>query len=255
MSDTPAVGEIRLFASEKVPKNWLPCNGQLLPVARNTALFSLLGIQFGGNGQTTFALPTLPPLPAGNGGTLIYGLSLVGLYPVPVNPVDGMVGTIQPWPTMQRIPLNWLPCDGRTLTIRDYPDLASLIGTTYGGDGATTFALPNIPPLLSGDAPIPYCICTSGFVPKPSGSVFLDFISRVFAFASPLVPEGTVVADGSQRIVAQNQIVFALLGTRFGGNGNPTFNVPNVPPLRSGGTVDVGHRMFTEGLFPDLSRS
>jgi len=58
MSD-PFVGEIRLFAGNFAPKGWASCNGQLLPITQNTALFSLLATNFGGDGRSTFALPDL----------------------------------------------------------------------------------------------------------------------------------------------------------------------------------------------------
>jgi microcystin-dependent protein len=57
----PFLGEIRLFAhaSSLLPNGWAACNGQTLSIQQNTALFSLLGTTYGGNGQTTFALPNL----------------------------------------------------------------------------------------------------------------------------------------------------------------------------------------------------
>ncbi len=55
----PYMGEIRLFSFGFAPKNWALCNGQPLPINQNQALFSLLGTTYGGNGQTTFALPNL----------------------------------------------------------------------------------------------------------------------------------------------------------------------------------------------------
>lgn len=55
----PFVGEIQLFGFNFNPRGWAFCNGALLPIAQNTALFSLLGTQYGGNGVTTFALPNL----------------------------------------------------------------------------------------------------------------------------------------------------------------------------------------------------
>jgi microcystin-dependent protein len=58
MSDA-FIGEIRLFAFNFAPMGWALCNGQLLPIAQNTALFSLLGTYYGGDGKTTFALPNL----------------------------------------------------------------------------------------------------------------------------------------------------------------------------------------------------
>ena len=58
MSD-PFVAEIRIFAGNFAPRNWAFCNGQLLPIAQNTALFSLIGTTYGGDGRTTSALPNL----------------------------------------------------------------------------------------------------------------------------------------------------------------------------------------------------
>lgn len=55
----PFLGEIRLMALNFAPRDWMLCQGQILPISQNTALFSLLGNRYGGNGQTTFALPDL----------------------------------------------------------------------------------------------------------------------------------------------------------------------------------------------------
>lgn len=56
---TPFLGEIRAFSFNFPPKGWAACNGQLLPINQNQALFSLLGTTYGGNGINTFALPNL----------------------------------------------------------------------------------------------------------------------------------------------------------------------------------------------------
>ena len=53
------IAEIRMFGCNFAPRNWAFCNGQLLPIAQNTALFSLLGTTYGGNGTSNFALPNL----------------------------------------------------------------------------------------------------------------------------------------------------------------------------------------------------
>ena len=55
----PFVAEIRIFPFNFAPKGWAFCNGQIMPIAQNTALFSLLGTTYGGNGQSNFALPNL----------------------------------------------------------------------------------------------------------------------------------------------------------------------------------------------------
>ncbi len=64
------VGEIRIFAGNFAPNGWAFCDGQLMPISQNTALFSLLGTMYGGNGKTNFALPNLQgnaPLGPGQG--------------------------------------------------------------------------------------------------------------------------------------------------------------------------------------------
>ncbi len=70
---TPFLSEIRPFSFNFAPKGWALCNGQLLPINQNQALFSLMGTMYGGNGQTTFALPDLRariPIGAGPGYAL-----------------------------------------------------------------------------------------------------------------------------------------------------------------------------------------
>lgn len=67
------VAEIRIFTGNFAPTGWALCNGQLLPISQNTALFSLLGTTYGGDGRTTFALPNLQgsaPIHAGQGNGL-----------------------------------------------------------------------------------------------------------------------------------------------------------------------------------------
>jgi microcystin-dependent protein len=55
----PFLGQLMIFAGNFAPRGWATCDGQILSIAQNTALFSLLGTTYGGNGQTTFALPDL----------------------------------------------------------------------------------------------------------------------------------------------------------------------------------------------------
>ena len=56
---TPFLSEIKIMSFNFAPQGWAQCNGQLLPINQNQALFSLLGTMYGGNGQTNFALPDL----------------------------------------------------------------------------------------------------------------------------------------------------------------------------------------------------
>ncbi|GMA15239.1 phage tail protein (plasmid) [Deinococcus metallilatus] len=69
----PFLSEIRIMSFNFAPRGWALCNGQLLPINQNQALFSLLGTTYGGDGRTTFALPNLQgrvPIHAGSGHTL-----------------------------------------------------------------------------------------------------------------------------------------------------------------------------------------
>src|SRR5438309_4401316 len=69
----PYVGEIRMFAGNFAPAGWMFCEGQLLPISEFETLFNLIGTSYGGDGQSTFALPDLRgriPLHMGNGFSL-----------------------------------------------------------------------------------------------------------------------------------------------------------------------------------------
>lgn len=75
---TPFIGEIKMFAGNFAPRNYALCNGQLLAISSNSALFSLLGATYGGNGTTNFALPDMrgrSPNHQGQGSGL-------GVYPI-----------------------------------------------------------------------------------------------------------------------------------------------------------------------------
>ena len=78
----PFVAEIRIFPFNFPPRGWAWCNGQLLPISQNTALFSLLGTTYGGDGKSTFALPDLmgrAPMHPGQGpGLSLHDLGEIG---------------------------------------------------------------------------------------------------------------------------------------------------------------------------------
>ena len=74
----PFLSEIKIVSFNFAPKGWALCNGQSLPINQNQALFALLGTTYGGNGQTTFALPDLRAV-APNG--LTYSICMQGIFP------------------------------------------------------------------------------------------------------------------------------------------------------------------------------
>jgi microcystin-dependent protein len=82
----PFLGQIQITGFNFAPFGWALCNGQLLPISQNTALFSLLGTQFGGDGRSNFALPNLQgitPIGMGNG---------TGLTPIEIGETGGEAG-------------------------------------------------------------------------------------------------------------------------------------------------------------------
>jgi microcystin-dependent protein len=80
-ANEPFLGEIQTFAFNFCPLGWAPLNGQLLLISQNTALFSLLGTTYGGDGLTTFALPKWGSNFTANGGAFVPCIALQGVFP------------------------------------------------------------------------------------------------------------------------------------------------------------------------------
>ena len=178
------VGQIANFASNFVPAGWASANGQLLSIADNELLFKVIGTTYGGDGTTNFALPDLRgriaigadaanPIGSQKGAKSItvtqselpgagqqplsddqpslaitYIISTSGIFPAPFNndsfdPFDQTLGQIAEF-AGDFAPSGWALADGKLLSIKDNIALFALFGTTYGGDGITTFALPNL---------------------------------------------------------------------------------------------------------------
>lgn len=76
VSSDPMIGEVILFAGSFAPRGWEFCDGKLLAISQNTALFSILGTQYGGDGRTTFALPDLE-----DNSSVRYIIAVRGVYP------------------------------------------------------------------------------------------------------------------------------------------------------------------------------
>ena len=124
------IGEIRMFAGNFAPTGWAFCQGQLLPIAQNQALFSLLGTTYGGNGTTTFALPDLRgrvPVGFGQGPGLSnrvigeqFGSELVTLN---INQMPSHNHTVNAVTTEgnQNLPTNSLPANTKALD-KEYSD-------------------------------------------------------------------------------------------------------------------------------------
>jgi microcystin-dependent protein len=171
----PFIGEIIMFGGTFAPRGWAFCNGQLLSIAQNTALFSILGTTYGGNGTTTFALPDLRGrVPVHSGNSQGPGLPPVQLGEMAGSPSVTILQTNMP-------PHNHLVAASQTATT-DSPNggvPAKVTGSTeppniYAAQTDGTHMNPNMTSVVGGGQPLsvqqPYLginfiIATEGIYP------------------------------------------------------------------------------------------
>lgn len=134
MSTEPFIGEIKIFGFDFAPRGYMSCSGQLLSIAQNTALFSLLGTMYGGNGQVTFGLPNLQgrmPIGQGQGPGL------------PSYVMGQVAGTPNITLLTSNIPAHTHPATGLTVNIpisTGGPDIASPDGAYLADTGVEIFS-------------------------------------------------------------------------------------------------------------------
>lgn len=164
----PFLSEIRIFSFGFPPRGWAMCDGQLLPINQNQALFSLLGTTFGGNGQTNFSLPDLrgrTPIHFGSGHTLgeragqeAHTLSIAQL---PTHTHSGQVQTLN---ATTGNPSNNLLAGVPSFGYRNnLSNLTSLHPTTVTNTGGSQ-AHQNMQPFLT----LNFCIALQGIFPSQS---------------------------------------------------------------------------------------
>ncbi len=218
-SADPLLGTIRISASPLLPNGFTFAQGQTLPIQQNTALFSLLGTTYGGNGQSTFQLPNFAgraPIDAGS--------SFPGLTP---QTLGESVGT-----------------EALTLSIAQLPAHVHTLpgGGTTGIEGSNA-PQNNMQPTLA----LHYIIALNGIFPARAGGGTTDeepLLGQIELFAGTFAPGGFAFCDGQILPIQQNTALFSLLGTTYGGNGQSTFALPD---LDSTLAVDAGQ---TAGLQP-----
>ncbi|MFZ1126396.1 MAG: tail fiber protein [Candidatus Baltobacteraceae bacterium] len=237
------IGEIRMFGFNFAPLWWAPCDGRLLPINDNQALFQLIGTTFGGDGKTDFAVPDLRGMVAPL-KSLTFCIAFESVYPDTREPDPNAPDPNANVPSafvnevrmfgFNAAPLGWDSCDGRLLRIAQNPALFSLIGNTYGGDGITNFALPDLRGMVAPfNKPLTLNIALNAAFPQNGGpvdgrSLPMPYIGEVRMFGSNLVPLGWSPCDGRLLSLDPYQSLFSLLGTTFGGDGKTGFAVPDL---------------------------
>lgn len=167
----PFIGMIATFGFNFAPRGWAMCNGQLLPIAQNTALFSLLGTTYGGNGQTTFALPDLRgrvPIHFGQGpGLSNYDLGQVGGTETNTLTVNQMPAHSHPatlhastQPANDTLPTGNYLADGGAYQSATNTQMNA--GAVTNGNSGGNQPTPNIQPYLA----INTCIALEGIFPS-----------------------------------------------------------------------------------------
>ena len=193
----PMLGQVYLSCRPPLNNGWLQANGTLLPISQNQAVFVLMGTQYGGNGQTTFAVPNLNGrMPMALSGTS--GPSVVG-QPIGAEQVSILISNLPPH--SHTIP------GGTTSTV--------------GGGQAVENRQPGLG--------LQFAIATSGVYPSFRG---IDdqqgYIGEIIMFAGNFPPNGTLRCEGQLLPISQNTALFSLIGTTFGGNGVTTFALPDL---------------------------
>ena len=230
----PMVGQVILFPYDFAPTNFSFCSGHLVPIAQNQKLFELLGKSFGGDGQTSFAIPNFDELAPAN---CHYCITMAGIVD---GDYKGYVGETLLLPSKAEVG-NVEKCDGQSLDIGKYESLFSLINFDFGGDDGSRFKLPD----LSNTPP------TTAYGYR----ITLEGISRqAFTGELLLLPSnepimGLHICNGEQLPVQRYADLFSLLGYRFGGDSkNQRFALPKLTAPNN-----YHYYIVLQGMFPTRS--
>lgn len=148
--DSQLLGSLLLAPYDYVPQYFEASAGQILPIKSNFALFALLGDRFGGDGKSTFGLPDMRKHAPVTG--LSYLIATVGIFPkrksldpafARIDPLLGQLLLVAYQPKYTP-PSGWAKCEGQLVEINKNVALYSLLGGKFGGDGKTTFGLPDL---------------------------------------------------------------------------------------------------------------
>jgi microcystin-dependent protein len=202
----PFIGEVVLFAGKFAPNGWSFCDGHLLSISNYTALFSLLGTFYGGDGMTNFALPDLRMRTVVN----------VGQAP-----------GLQNWDVGE-----WQGTTQINFTVPEIPAHTHSLPPPYNISGTNGGSQPHqiIKPSLA----LTCVINVEGYYPLSTQSVIEPFLGEMQMFAGNF---GVAIATGQLLPIDQNEALYSIVGTNFGGDGQITFALPD---LRGRTVMGVG---------------
>jgi microcystin-dependent protein len=209
--------------------------GSTVPIAGYPELYKVIGHRFGGD-DTYFKLPDagapdgMHALICANGNEP----SSQATYVDGAAPAACALGQVQLFSQEETV-WGYLSASGQTVNIGEHPRLFDFVGTTFGGDGTSTFALPNLPALPG----MSWQICAFGDPTVATSCIMtrIDYWAQgrqtpgiVARTPESFFPGNTPYATTSGQLmsVQQNTALFGLLSTDFGGNGKSTFSLPGV---------------------------
>lgn len=244
------LGMIVGFAGVYAPRYWAYCDGQQVSAASDPAYVKLVGDTFGGDGANNAATPNLANFPTRNKAPVRKIINVNGSF-FPYVYYSTMASVLQAVaPQRMTEGGNWLECMGQSLDAGSNRQLYSVVQNLYGGQPGQTFDIPDVSPdpTLDGSRSFEYLMCAKGAYPGTSATY--AFVGQVQYSASLLLSDGWARCNGSERLVSQSLPLFNVIGSRYGGDGRTTFNLPNLLPVPSKNGGILYPIICTDGIYP-----